>query len=151
VVKKVWRTAAVLLIVLVLLAGCTLVGETESPDTVRSDLLARLDKAQRSQQAALTLWDRLILGETVSCQEFISVPEPIGLSEQDLAAHPNAGAIQVTLNTAIQSLRNSADLWNIECDAERAYVPLSMAKAGRSTALEAAAPLEEAAALLAAW
>jgi hypothetical protein len=150
VVKRVWRTTAVLLMVL-LLARCTLVGETESPDTVRSHLLARLDEAQRSQQAALTLWDHIIFGEIVSCQEFIPVPESVKLSDQGLTAHPNAGAIQVALNAAIQSLHNSSDLWNIECNAERAYVPVSMAKAGRSTALEATAPLEEAAALLAAW
>jgi hypothetical protein len=146
VIKRLWEAAAVLL----LLAGCTLVGETESPDTVRGHLLARLDETLGSQQAALALWDRVILGGAVSCQEFIPVPEPVTLSERDLTAYPDARAIQADLNAAIQSLRNSADLWNIECNAERVYVPLSLAKAGRSTALEATAPLDEAAALLAA-
>lgn len=134
-----------------MLAGCTLVSEPIALDTVRSQLLTRLDETQRSQQMALALWDDIIFGTAVSCQQFISVPEPVKLSEQTLAAYPNAGAAQAALNTAIQSLRNSADLWNIECNTERPYVPLSMAEAGRAAALEASASLAEAATLLAAW
>ena len=134
-------------IAVVLLAGCTLVESQTAPDTTRTDLLGRLDEARRDQAAALALWDRIIFGEVVSCQEFIPVPEPLSVTAQ----HAGLRAIQEKLNAAIKSLRDSSDLWNIECNADRAYVPLSMAKEGRATALAATAPLDEAAALLAAY
>ncbi len=135
------------IITVLLLAGCTLIERQASPEPTRDDLAQRLDEARRDQAAALDLWDRIIFGEVVSCQEFIPVPELLVLSTQD----DDRRAIQENLNAAIQALHNSSDLWNIECNADRAYVPLSMAKEGRSTALAASAPLDEAAALLAAY
>ena len=140
---KRWRGV----IAVLLLAGCTLVESQTAPKPTRDDLLRRLDEARRDQAAALDLWDRIIFGEVVSCQELIPVPEPLSVSTQD----DDRRAIQESLNAAIQALHNSSDLWNIECNADRAYVPLSMAKEGRATALAAAAPLDEAAALLAAY
>jgi len=93
----------------------------------------------------------VIFGEQVSCQDAILAPEPVDLSRGELAAHPDAEAIQDHLNEAIKSLHDSSDLWNIECQDERPYVPLNMAKAGREAALAAGDPLNAAAALLAAW
>lgn len=147
VIRKLWGILAILWI----LAGCSALGESESSAAVRDDLEARLTEAQQSQAAALALWDRIIFGEVVSCQDYIPVPELVSLSAQDLETYPNARAVQDRLNAAIQSLRNSSDLWNIECNAERPEVPLSMAEEGRANALAASDPLSEAAALLAAW
>lgn len=133
------------------LAGCTLSDNTPFVDTTYADLTAQLASAQQSQAAALALWDRVIFGEVVSCQEAIPVPEPGTLSPGELAAHPGAAAIQSQLNQAIKTLHDSSDLWNIECADERPYVPLNMAKAGRAAALAADQPLNEAQSLLAAW
>jgi hypothetical protein len=127
------------------LAGCTLVERQASPQATRDDLAQRLAEVQGDQAAALALWDRIIFGEVVSCQETIPAPEPISVTAQD----GDLRAIEVQLDTAIQAVRNSADLWNIECNADRAYVPLSMAQEGRTTALAASPPLDEAARLLA--
>lgn len=122
-----------------------------APDHTRRDLAARLAEAEADQAAALALWDRVIFGELVSCEDAIPVPEPVTLSDHDLSAHPDAGPIQAALNQAIQALHNTADLWNIECNDERAYVPLDMAREGRAAALAASDPLADAAARLAAW
>jgi hypothetical protein len=134
-------------IVVLLLAGCALVERQTAPDATRDNLSQRLDEVRRDQAAALNLWDRIIFGEVVSCQEFIPAPEPLSVTARD----DDLRAVQEQLNAAIQAVRNSSDLWNIECNADRAYVPLSMAKEGRSTALAATAPLDEAAALLTAY
>lgn len=144
VIKGLWRVVMILLA----LNGCVLTGRSEPPETARDKLAARLDEAQRSQAAALALWDRIIFGEVVSCQETIPVPEMMALSPQDYVTY---SVIQDPLNAAIQSLHNSADLWNIECNAARPAVPLSMAEAGRAQALAASDPLQQAAAQLAAW
>jgi hypothetical protein len=130
------------------LAGCTLVENKPSPDTAYADLTARLAETQQSQAAALALWDRVIFGEEVSCQETIPAPDMVALSQDELAAHPGADTIQARLNEAIKALHDSSDLWNIECQDERPYVPLNMAKAGREAALAATEPLNAAAALL---
>jgi hypothetical protein len=102
---------------------------------------------QSDQAAALALWDRVIFGELVSCQEAIPAPEPLSETAQE----GDLRAIEKQLNAAIQAVRNSSDLWNIECNADREYVPLSMAQEGRTTALAASPPLDEATRLLAAY
>jgi hypothetical protein len=135
----------------IVLAGCTLASSRTSADAVRGDLVARLNESQQSQAAALALWDRVIFGEAMSCQDAIPVPEPVNVAARDLTAHPEAGAIQARLNVAIQALHDSSDLWNAVCGDEQPYVPLSTAKEGRATALAASAPLAEARQLLSAW
>jgi hypothetical protein len=130
-----------------LLAGCTLFEPQTAPDTTRDDLALRLDEVQRAQAAALALWDRIIFGEAVSCQEFIAVPEPLSVSEQG----GELRAIQDDLNAAIQAVRDSSDLWNIECSEERVYVPLNMAQQGRATALAGSVLLDDATTRLATY
>jgi hypothetical protein len=143
------------LLIVLALAGCTM--NTNTPQTareagtVRADLATRLDETRSAQAAALDLWDRIIFGETVSCQEAIPVPEPVTLPEVDRAAYPQAAAIQAQIGAAIQAIRNASDLWNIECGETREAVPLDMAREGRTNALAASAPLDSAVALLAAW
>jgi hypothetical protein len=129
------------------LAGCTLVERQPSPAVTRDDLAQRLEEVQSDQAAALALWDRVIFGELVSCQEAIPAPEPLSETAQE----GDLRAIEKQLNAAIQAVRNSSDLWNIECNADREYVPLSMAQEGRTTALAASPPLDEATRLLAAY
>jgi hypothetical protein len=143
---------AVCLVIGLGLAGCTLWG---SPDATageaRADLAAHLDEVRAAQAAALALWDRVIFGETVSCQEAIPVPAPPVLSPRQGEIHPNAGAISAALSEATRAVRDSADLWAIECADPRPLVSLEMARAGRTTALAATDPLSRAALLLEAW
>lgn len=135
----------------VTLAACALIGDSESTDTAHDVLSARLAEAQASQAAALALWDRLIFGEEVSCQDTIPVPDPVTLSSRERREHESAETIQARLNEAIQHLHAASDLWNIECANIQTIVPLEMARAGRSNALAASDPLAEAGQLLAAW
>jgi hypothetical protein len=146
-IKRAWWLAAGWLV----LMGCAASPDRHTEDAVRNILAARLAETQQSQAAALALWDRIIFGETVSCQEVIQVPLPLALPAHDLSAYPQVALIQARLNEAIQEVRNSSDLWNIECSDSRTQVPLSTAKEGRAEALSASEPLAEAAALLAAW
>ncbi|MBN1680349.1 MAG: hypothetical protein JW966_08645 [Anaerolineae bacterium] len=142
------------LVFVMVLTGCTLVSSQEgarSAGEVQADLSARLTDTRSAQAAALALWDRVIVGEDVSCQETLPVPGPVNLPARDLRAYPQAETIQGQLNAAIQAVHNSADLWTIECNDPRELVPLEMAREGRATALTAAAPISEAESLLAAW
>ncbi len=126
------------------LVGCTShTGNTEIRDTLANELV----EARQSQQDALAFWDRIIFGEVVSCQEGITVPGTVKLAGRDT----RAAQVVDQLNAAIQDIRNSSDLWNIECESERPYVPLEMAREGRADALAADEPLSDAAALLADW
>jgi hypothetical protein len=149
--QRVGRRIAALGAGLLVLGGCTLSSSGTSAGAVRGDLVACLNDAQQSQTAALALWDRVIFGEAVSCQDAIHVPEPVSVAARDLTAHPEAGAIQARLNAAIQTLHDSSDLWNATCADDQPYVPLSTAREGRATALAAGTPLAEARQLLSAW
>lgn len=135
----------------VCLAGCTMIDSQDQDSPLRETLAAQLNQAQTAQAAALDLWDRLIFGETVSCQQVIPTPDPVTLTDRERADYPQADVIQTRLNAAIQSLHDSADLWNIECAEEREAVPLNLAREGRTAALAAGESLAEASALLAAW
>jgi len=73
------------------------------------------------------------------------------LSPQQREAHPSAEAISAALSEALRAVRDSADLWAIECADPRPLVSLDMARAGREAALAASDPLDRAAALLEAW
>jgi hypothetical protein len=136
------------------LAGCNMRASDKtarSQSAVQDDLAARLDEVQASQVAALDLWDRLIAGETASCQDNIVVPDPVTLPASDRAAYPQAVSIQDHINTAITCLSESAGLWSLECADAREIVPLSTAAEGRATALAADDSLAEARRLLAEW
>lgn len=134
------------------LAGCTLWGDAGvTAGQVRADLAAHLGEVRAAQAAALALWDRVIFGETVSCAETISVPAELVLSPQQRTAHPDAETISAALSEATRAIRDSADLWAIECADPRPLVSLDMARAGRMAALAATDPLDRAATLLSAW
>lgn len=133
------------------LTGCALSGSGKgSAANVHAELSARLEEIRAAQSAAVTLWDRVIAGETVSCQETIPVPAAVTLSERERSAYPPGAAVAEALNEAISAVRNAADLWAIECADVRPLVPLDMARAGRTAALAATAPLDRATILLAA-
>lgn len=144
--------AALALGALLALSACTLArGAAPQPDLTRDDLTARLSEIREAQAAALDLWDRVIFGEAVSCEEAIAVPPAVRLGDGARAAYPAADLIAQRLNEAIRALQASSDLWNIECADPRPAVPLTLAREGRANALAAGTPFDEAAALLASW
>ena len=135
--------------VLLLAAGCTLVGGSEDGTghaVTRATLAAKLAETQAAQDTALALWDRIIFGETVSCQVALPVPEAI---TKPVKNDTNGEAARAQLNLAIQSVAASASLWDSECADSRELVPLNVARSGRENALAASTPLEQVATLLA--
>lgn len=140
----------------VMLAGCTLLEDDArepitAPEILRTDVQGRMAEVGQDTQAALALWDRVVLGEPVSCIEMLVVPRPLLLAERDRMAYPQVVPILAELNAAIQALQNASDLWNIECADERAFVPLAMAREGRAAAVSADEALAAARALFDAW
>ncbi len=138
------------------LSGCTLTepsGEetTVTAESLRADVQARLTEARRDHLIALDLWERLIQGEPVPCAQVIPVPQPLVLLERDVAIHAQVGPIAAEFNAAVQSLRNAADLWTIECADDRVYVPLAMAREGRAAAVSAGRSLDAAQVLFDTW
>ena len=67
------RAAWVLIAIAGVLSACSFSLGYDGADaqTVRDDLAARLTEAQQAQTQALALWDRLIAGEMVSCEDAI--------------------------------------------------------------------------------
>lgn len=140
-----------LVIFSLLLAGCNLQSDDAGTPAAPVDLPTRLAEVQHTQEVALDLWDRIIFGETVSCEEMIEVPETLDLSAEQRAKYPQTDIFEAQINAAIESLRESARLWDAECANDRPAVPLSVAKQGRAAALAAGDPLTVASVLLASW
>jgi len=145
------RVALILSAVAGVLAACSfsLGRDRIDASAVHADLAARLAEAQVDQAQALALWDRLIFGEAVPCEEVSPAPALVTLSADELNAHAQVAAVQQALNTAIRELQTSAALWDSECAQLRESVPLAIARDGRAAAVNAAEPLSTAAALLA--
>jgi len=136
---------------LLTLAACTLTQTDASPQAVRARLAAQLAETQNAYTHAADLWERLIAGETVSCQEAIHTPPPLVLSEREQRAHPTAADVQGALDEARGAVQVAAELWQGTCTTPDAAVPLETARAAREALRTADAALEQAAALLAGW
>ncbi len=150
---KRWVIIIILVSLSGLLPGCTLLEtavERASTDPYEQ-LSAKYAETKQAQAAALALWDRIIFGEVVSCQEAIPIPAPLNLTESELQNYPAARSIQEQLNAAIKGVADSANLWNIECNEDRPFVPLNWAREGRTSALAATDPLAEVERLLRNW
>lgn len=147
------RLALICIAIVGVLSACSfaLGGDRADAESVHADLAARLAEAQADQAQALALWDRLIFGEAVTCEEAIPSPALVALSSVELRVHAQAEPVQEALNTAIRDLQLSADLWDSECAQISESVPLAAARDGRAAALNASLPLSTAAALLASW
>lgn len=147
-----WRPLLAGLLIALATIACALTGagddDARSAEDVRATLRAQHDALRAGQIAAVSLWDRLIIGEPVSCQEAIPVPGPLDLPLNELDQVGQGAQIQGWLNTAQADLRQSANLWDIECADPRALAPLAIAGAGYDAARAAASPLEQAAAAL---
>ncbi len=143
--KTLWST------LLVVLAACTLSRTDSSPQAVQAKLADYLANAQNAQMTAAELWERLIAGETVSCQEAIPVPPPLALDKRDRQASPIAPTIANALTNARQAIQTAAELWQGVCTTPEAVVPLETARAARQAIQTADTALQQAAALLAAW
>ena len=143
--------AALWAALLLALAACTLTQVDDSPQAVRAKLAAQLAETQSAYMAAADLWERLIAGETISCQEAIPTPSPLALSAREQRAHATAAPVAEALETARQALQTAADLWQGACTTPDATVPLETARAAREALRTASAALEQAAALLASW
>lgn len=140
------------------LAGCTLGSREEgTPDSpraeaaVRAELSVWMDEVRVAQEVAAALWDRLIFGEALGCDETIPALGPLELPAAEVTAYPRAATIVALLDAAARRVTNAADLWRIECGTERETVPLEMARDGRANAAAAGSLLDEAARRLDAW
>lgn len=134
-------------------AGCSLdtgaadLGPLAAPAIDRAAAESQLRALQAAQSAALSLWNRLIAGDEVSCAEAIPLPPPL----EGRATTPQAEQVVAQLAAARSALEQSAARWDTECGYSGAVVGLDAARAGRNAALQAIDPLQAAQALLAAW
>lgn len=133
------------------LASCATRSEGPDAGPIRAELAARLSEAEQAHSIALSLWDRLIEGEQVSCQEYIPAPLPVVLADDALTAYPQAVAIQDQINEGTSAIRAAAAWWDAECSDSRRYVPLSAAREGRAITVSAGEALAGARQSLAAW
>jgi hypothetical protein len=100
-------------LLIVFLFGCTRQSSEETQ--LRQNMGAYLSVAVTAQQQAAAHWDRLILGEWVSCQEGLSVPNSFNLSQVEADQYPESLPVRDHLNAGIGFLTQSASIWDTIC------------------------------------
>lgn len=130
--------------------GCGLFSsKQEAP--LHDRLGEHISQAQQAQQHAADVWDRVLFGETVNCGEIISVPEPFFLSQKEADQFPESVVIRDALNAALAQLTHAANLWEQECQLDRATIPLDMVRQAEDALQTARDLLNQSASAWAVW
>lgn len=107
-----------LLFLMVLLAACG-----HPPNITVADRVAvHLGRTIEAHQAASDLWDRLLEGERVNCQETFDAPPLLVLSAAEIQKAPQSVEVQTPLNIAIADLQQLLQLWETECQQNQSFV-----------------------------
>ncbi|MBI5930723.1 MAG: hypothetical protein HY862_15545 [Chloroflexi bacterium] len=122
-----WPSFLTLFLFLTGTFACSFFNSDPKP-TLRDRLGGQINQAQQVEQQAADLWDRVLFGETVNCGESITVPEPFFLTVKEAEENPPSVAIRDSLNNALGELTHAADLWEQECQLDRAVVPLEVVR-----------------------
>lgn len=130
------------------LAGCSFRSEEQ---VLRQELLAYLNAAAQAQQQAAEQWDRLIFGESVNCQQGLSIPQPFDLSQEQADRFPDALAVRDHLNEAVLLLTTSSQIWDQLCANPDASVTPAQANKGYQAVRAAKTELDLATALWNSW
>ncbi len=131
-----------LLLLGLLLAACS----TIAPEKATADRVAlHLSRTFEAHAAATDLWDRLLLGETVSCQETFDAPPFLALSATEISQAPESATVQTPLNSAISVLQDLLALWEAECQQNQPFVPQARVRIAQGYLQEAHLALRQAA------
>lgn len=114
-----------------------------SPDTLRSDLIARFEEARTAWLALDDLWGRLEAGEAIYCSQTV-VPRPYFAAWRsvDRAAYPELAGLADELNLAIGGLHRAADTWSTVCRGGKVEVAAAVAGEARAALDRAGARLD---------
>ncbi len=106
--------------------ACSLTSVDQNDLAVR--LGTRLNAAIEAQTQAANLWDKLLFGEPVNCQQQLTVPLPFVMTTTDTEQYPQAVPVVDHLNEALRILQQVVALWDWECQQGREVVPLAVVR-----------------------
>ncbi|NDJ85130.1 MAG: hypothetical protein GYB66_04525 [Chloroflexi bacterium] len=106
--------------------ACTLKPK-DDPEPALSDRLGdHLQRAIETEASASHLWDRILFGEPVSCQEALTVPLRFEITPAEQQSEPLSVPVAEHLNNAIAALETAVAIWDEECTQSRDVIPLAV-------------------------
>lgn len=134
-----------LVLVMLLLAAlaCSLT-TTDNENDLTSRLGSHLNETVEAEAQISALWDRVLFGEAVSCQEQLMVPPPFTITDAEAEQHPAVVSVVEHLNAAQAALQEAVALWDWECQQARQVVPLTVVRRAEDDLLVARQALQQA-------
>lgn len=150
--NKLWRENWfwVVFVGVLVLSGCEIAPQSR-PLSLERRLEMRLDEAVAAQAKATALWERLLVGEVVSCAETLDSPPLFELSMAEIQQAPSSAELQDYLNAGLIALHEAVVLWERECAIGSRPVSLAVVQDAEGYLSRSQAALNEALALWAVW
>ncbi|MCB9437631.1 MAG: hypothetical protein H6673_11700 [Anaerolineales bacterium] len=108
-----------------------------------------MNEVIEAESQADDLWNRVLFGELVSCQESITNPPLFELSS--IEESPDTLLIKQYLDAAVIGIHQVALRWDAECQIERNVIPLDVVRDAQADLLDAHQALQQAIALWGVW
>lgn len=125
-------------------------GDTSpTPDSLEMRLSIYLATVIESENQAVNLWDRVLFGELVSCQETITNPPLFELAPAEET--PDTLLIKQYLDAAVIGIHQAALRWDAECQIERNVIPLDVVRDAQADLADAHQALQQAIAVWGVW
>ncbi len=116
-----------LLLLLGAITACTL-SRKPDPTSLEARLGTHLERAFIAEERATDLWDRLLFGEAINCDQILDQPPLFEITPDEQQNEPLSLPVYDHLNAAVQSLQHSAQLWDQECQSSDPQVSLNIVR-----------------------
>lgn len=139
-----------LLFWLVVLVGCSNTNSNQTA-SLEERIQVHLSRVFEAHAAAESLWDRVLEGEFVSCEESFDRPPTFSTMQGESDAAPLSVPIQEAMNAAIIDIQTMHDLWESECQREQSTISIVTVGAAQQLLTNAEQSLLEAASAWYVW
>lgn len=102
-----------------LLPACA---KTQQAPTLPDRVAVHINRTFEAYTAAVAVWDGLLLGEAISCDQTFDAPPYLVLSATEMQQEPLAVEVQTPLNNAIDKLQLLLAMWEAECQLDQPFV-----------------------------
>lgn len=116
---KISELSRPLLLLLLLLSACN---KTQQDPPLPDRVALHFNRTYEAYSDAVAVWDGLLLGQTVSCDQTFDAPPFLVLSADEMRQEPLAVEVQTPLNTAIEKLQSLLTMWETECQQAQPFV-----------------------------
>lgn len=132
-----------------LIVACQSANTRPTPVPLETRIATHLQAVIEAEHQATDLWDRVLFGETVNCQETIGNPPLLELTPSEET--PDILLMKQHLDAAVIGIHQAVLRWDAECQLDRPTIPLSVVRDAQANLADARQALQQATVLWSVW